>query len=229
MNLKRKLTARIRRLLNPPENNEDEFHSRYYYSKVWAQTYFLGRNVFKCPNDLWTYQEIFWEVKPDTVIECGTLHGGSTLYFAKLMDIMEIDGKVISIDVDLMNDLPSHPKIIYLHGSSVSDKILNEVRLHTQGSKKVMVVLDSNHSMEHVFKEMEIYKNFITPGSYLVVEDSNLNGHPVHAAWGTGPGPYEAIEEFLKTHDEFEADKSREKFMMTFNPNGWLRRKENQK
>ncbi|MCX7878390.1 MAG: cephalosporin hydroxylase family protein [Ignavibacteria bacterium] len=224
MNLRRQLLARIRRFLTPPENTEEEFHSKYYYSKVWSETYFLGRKVFKCPGDLWMYQEIFWKVRPDIAIECGTFQGGSALYFAKLMDIMEINGKVISIDVDPMPDLPFHPKITYIQGSSISNEVVDKVRNLVSAQRKVIVILDSDHSKEHVLKEMEIYNSFVTDGSYLVVEDSNLNGHPVHAAWGTGPGPYEAIEEFLKTHSEFEIDKSCEKFMMTFNPNGWLKK-----
>jgi len=218
------IKAKLRRLFNPPISVEDRFHSMYYYSKVWADTYFMGKKIFKCPNDMWIYQEIFWEIKPNLVIETGTFHGGSALYFAKLMDLMDIEGKVITIDVDQMPDLPQHEKIIYIKGSSTDNNVIQQVKEHAHYSNKILAVLDSDHSKEHVLRELEIYHDFVTKDSYIVVEDSNINGHPVHSGWGTGPGPYEAIEEFLKTHSEFVIDKSREKFILTFNPNGWLRR-----
>jgi cephalosporin hydroxylase len=87
-----------------------------------------------------------------------------------------------------------------------------------------MVILDSDHSKDHVAKELELYHGFVTNGSYLVVEDSNLNGHPVYSGFGQGPGPMEALQEFLPKHPEFEIDKSKEKFLMSFNPNGYLKK-----
>lgn len=220
----KRIMARINRLINPPKNIEEEFHAKYYYSKVWADTYFLGKKVFKCPNDLWIYQEILWETKPDVIIECGTFHGGSTLYYAKLFDIMDSNGRIITIDVDAMPDMPVHERITYLYGSSTSDEILNKVKELIQGKEKIMVILDSDHSKDHVLKELELYHGFVTKGCYLVVEDSNINGHPVYSGFGQGPGPMEAMDEFLPKHPEFEKDKSKEKFMMSFNPNGYLKR-----
>ncbi len=220
----KRVMARISRIFNPPKNIEEEFHAKYYYSKVWSDTYFMGKKVFKCPNDLWVYQEILWEVKPDVIIECGTFHGGSALYYAKLYDIMNIEGEIITIDVDAMPDMPEHKRIIYLSGSSVSPEILEKVKLLIKDKKKVMVILDSDHTKGHVLKELEMYHNFVSRDSYLVVEDSNLNGHPVYSGFGQGPGPMEALEEFLLKHPEFAVDKSKEKFLMTFNPSGYLRR-----
>lgn len=219
----KRIMARVNRFLNPPKNIEEEFHAKYYYSKVWADTYFLGKKVFKCPNDLWIYQEILWETQPDVIIECGTFHGGSALYYAKLFDIMNSSGKIITIDVDAMPDMPVHERIIYLYGSSTSEEILNKVRELIKGKEKIMVILDSDHSKEHVLKELELYYGFVTKGCYLVVEDSNINGHPVYSGFGQGPGPMEAMEEFLPKHPEFVVDKSKEKFMMSFNPNGYLK------
>jgi cephalosporin hydroxylase len=220
----KRIMARINRLINPPKNIEEEFHAKYYYSKVWADTYFLGKKVFKCPNDLWIYQEILWETKPDVIIECGTFHGGSTLYYAKLFDIMDSNGMIITIDVDAMPDMPVHERITYLYGSSTSAEILDKVKELIQGKEKIMVILDSDHSKDHVLKELELYHGFVTKGCYLVVEDSNINGHPVYSGFGQGPGPMEAMDEFLPKHPEFETDKSKEKFMMSFNPNGYLKR-----
>ena len=224
MNFLKILKARINRFLNPPQNIEEEFHSKYYYSKIWADTYFMGKNVFKCPNDLWIYQEIFWESRPDAIVECGTYKGGSALYYAKLFDIMDLDGMVITIDVDAIPDLPGHKRIVYLSGSSISPETFEKIRELVKDRKKVMVILDSDHSKEHVLKELELYNGLVSKDSYLIVEDSNLNGHPVHSGWGTGPGPMEAIEEFLQKHPEFIIDKTREKFLMSFNPNGYLKK-----
>ena len=220
----KRIMARINRVVNPPKNIEEEFHAKYYYSKVWADTYFLGKKVFKCPNDLWIYQEILWETKPDVIIECGTFHGGSALYYSKLFDIMNSNGRIITIDVDAMPDMPVHERITYLYGSSISAEILDKVKELIQGKEKIMVILDSDHSKDHVLKELELYHGFVNKGCYLVVEDSNINGHPVYSGFGQGPGPMEAIDEFLPKHPEFEIDKSKEKFMMSFNPNGYLKR-----
>ena len=90
------------------------------------------------------------------------------------------------------------------------------------GAGTVLVVLDSDHSRDHVLAEPRAYAPLVTPGSYLVVEDTNINGHPVYEAFG--PGPMEAVQDFLKERDDFEADRSREKFLLTFNPRGWLRK-----
>lgn len=220
----RRIKARISRIMNPPENIEEEFHAKYYYSKVWSDTYFLGKKVFKCPNDLWIYQEMLWDTKPDVIIECGTFHGGSALYYAKLFDIMDTVGEIITIDVDRMPDMPHHKRITYLAGSSISAEIIEKVKEFIKNKHMVMVILDSDHSKEHVLKELELYHGFVTKDSYLIVEDSNLNGHPVYSGFGQGPGPMEAIEEFLPKHPEFTPDKSKEKFLMSFNPNGYLRK-----
>ena len=220
----KRVLARINRVLNPPKNIEEEFHAKYYYSKVWSETYFLGKKIFKCPNDLWIYQELFWDVKPDVIIECGTFHGGSALYYAKLFDMMELHGEIITIDVDSMPDMPVHKRITYLLGSSTSPEIVAQVKQMVQDKRKVLVILDSDHSKEQVLRELELYHGFVTPGSYLVVEDSNINGHPVYSGFGQGPGPMEAMEKFLPAHPEFETDKSREKFFMSFNPNGYLKK-----
>lgn len=220
----KRLLARVNRILKPPKNIEEEFHAKYYYSKVWVDTYFLGKKVFKAPTDLWIYQEILWENKPDVIIECGTFHGGSALYFAKLFDIMELNSEIITIDVDKMPEMPEHNKIKYLYGSSISDEIINKVKELVKEKSKIMVILDSDHKCEHVLKELELYHSFVSAGQYLVVEDSNINGHPVYSGFGQGPGPWEAVEKFLPSHPEFEIDKTKEKFMLTFNPNGFLKR-----
>jgi cephalosporin hydroxylase len=99
----------------------------------------------------------------------------------------------------------------------VTDQIAQEV-----SGKKVLVTLDSLHTRDHVLREIEIYSKLVSPGSYLVVQDTNINGHPVNPGWG--PGPLEAVEDFMKTNDNFVTDRSREKFMLSFYPKGWLKR-----
>jgi len=171
--------------------------------------------------DLWIYQELIYELKPDVIIETGTGSGGGTLFFASICDMVG-NGRIIAIDIVDKEDRPHHNRITYLHGSSTSEEIADQVRRLISDKDKVMVSLDSYHHKEHVLRELEIYSKFVNKGSYIVVEDTNLNGHPVVP---TGdPGPMEAVEEFLRGDKNFAIDKSREKFFLTFNPNGYLKR-----
>lgn len=160
------------------------------------------------------------EYKPDLIIECGTDRGGSALYFAHLFDIIG-NGKVVTIDIDNKNP-PQHDRIKYLIGSSTSDEVVNEVEKLIE-DKRVMIILDSDHDKRNVLKELNIYNKMVSKGCYLVVEDSNINGHPVHKNFGAGP--MEAIEKFMKYNKDFEIDKNKEKFLLTSNPKGYLRRK----
>lgn len=201
----------------------DEFHKIYYGAEkpqIFEKTYWLGRQTLKCPLDLWIYQEIIFNIKPDFIIESGTWNGGSALFLATICDIVN-NGYVITIDVN-QKDFPRHGRITYITGSSVNDTIVNQVKDITNKSNRVIVILDSDHSKNHVLKEMEIYSQIVSLGSYLIVEDTNVNGHPVLPEFGEGP--MEAVNEFLKLHDNFMIDKEKEKFLMTFNPNGYLKK-----
>lgn len=199
----------------------DSFVAKYFESNVWDDTRWLGVRVQKLPLDLWVYQEIIYETRPDVLIEAGTLRGGSAYYFASLFDLLG-NGRVITIDIVAQPNLPQHPRISYLNGSSTSAEVVESVKNFIQPNEKVMVVLDSDHSRDHVYRELEAYAPMVTPGQYLVVEDTCINGHPVMK--GFGPGPMEAVLAFLKERPEFVRDPSREKFMATFNPKGWLKR-----
>jgi cephalosporin hydroxylase len=201
----------------------DEFHRLYYTSaqRTWLNTRWLGVRVSKCPLDLWVYQELIVEVQPDLVIETGTLHGGSALYLASCMDLVG-RGRVVTVDVEERAGRPEHPRITYVAGSSVAPEVLERVRREAEGATTVMVVLDSDHSRDHVLAELHSYSPLVTPGSYLIVEDTNVDGGPVH--WNQGPGPHEAIEAFLAERAPFARDAGREKFFLTFNPGGFLRR-----
>jgi cephalosporin hydroxylase len=201
----------------------DAFHRLYYNARdeTWKQTFWLGRTVRKCPLDLWTYQEILTETKPDLIVETGTYMGGSALFLASVCDLLG-HGKVVTVDISAPAGRPRHRRITYLHGSSVDAGVVARVRRRTRRAKRVMVVLDSDHARDHVLQELELYGPLVTPGCYLVVEDTNVNGHPVSPDFG--PGPMEAVHAFLENRDDFEVDRSREKLLLTFNPSGYLRR-----
>jgi cephalosporin hydroxylase len=199
----------------------DQFHQLYYNSNVWMQTYWRGVPVQKCPLDLWMYQEIMNEVQPDLIIECGTAAGGSAYYLASICD-MFLRGRIISIDIQDHPARPQHPRITYLTGSSVSAEIYQQVRNSIQPGEKVMVILDSDHHFGHVLNELRIYALLVSPGSYMIVEDTNINGHPVFPSYG--PGPMEAVQQFLAENNGFTVDRSREKLMLTFFPHGFLKK-----
>jgi cephalosporin hydroxylase len=203
----------------------DNFHKLYYTDHretTWqGGTKWMGVKVQKTPLDLWIYQEILYEVRPDLIIETGTLDGGSAYYLAYMCDILG-SGKIITVDILHSWNRPFHMRIEYIPGSSVAPEIINYIKCKITLDMTVLVILDSDHSRNHVLKEMEIYSEFVSKGSYLIVEDSNINGNPVFPDFG--PGPMEAIDTFLLTNKNFEVDLSREKFMLTFNPRGYLKK-----
>lgn len=205
----------------------DDFNELYYnsFNQTWEATWWLGFKVLKCPTDLWVYQELLHRLRPDLVVECGTAHGGSAYFFASILDLLGA-GRVLTIDVcgpEAFPVRPQHPRIEYLKGDSTAPAIVAQVRAAAAEVRCVLVILDSDHRQEHVAKELEAYAPLVTGASYLVVEDTNINGHPV--ASYHGPGPMEAVEEFLPRHPEFVVDEDCEKFLLTFNPHGYLRRR----
>lgn len=201
----------------------DRFHHLYYNNdgRTWSNTRWLGVLAQKTPLDFWIYQEILYEIKPDVLIECGTYSGGSALYFASIMDLLK-KGRVLSIDIVRKPDFPEHPRIHYLTGSSVSKEMAARVQGMIKPGEVVMVSLDSDHARDHVLQELRTYSPMVTVGSYLVVEDTNINGHPVYPTFG--PGPMEALDAFLATNSDFTSDREREKFFLTFNPKGYLKK-----
>jgi len=202
----------------------DAFHRLYYgrQDTTWKQTYWLGTAVQKCPLDLWIYQELLVETKPDLIVETGTYLGGSAHFLATLCELTG-RGKVITVDVSPRANRPRHRRLTYLAGSSTDERVLETLRRRARSRNRVMVILDSDHSREHVLEELRAYAPLVTPGNYLVVEDTNVNGHPVLPEFGGGP--MEAVQEFLAESDAFEVDHDREKLLLTFNPSGYLRRK----
>ncbi|MGA8214814.1 MAG: CmcI family methyltransferase [Candidatus Sulfotelmatobacter sp.] len=208
-------------------NVTEKFQQTYYNSFVWLNsTTWLGIPSEQTPTDNWSMQEIIAEIRPDYIIEAGTANGGTTLFYATVLSFVNPDGKVITVDVEPHVEKASRlpiwkQRVELIVGSSVDPKVADHIAQEVAG-KKVLVTLDSLHTRDHVLREIEIYSKLVTPGSYLVVQDTNINGHPVNPGWG--PGPMEAVEDFMKTHDNFVADRGREKFLLTYYPKGWLKR-----
>lgn len=198
--------------------------ARLFYARVEATVFgtrYLGIQTLKYPTDLWVYQEIISETLPDVIVETGTWHGGSALFLAGVCDAVG-HGRVITIDIEPGDSLPEHPRVTYIRGSSVAVDVLSAVREQTSEARGVMVILDADHRSGHVLKELEAYSDIVTVGQYLIVEDTNVNGHPVLP--DHGPGPAEALEEFLQRDTRFAVDRARERLVLTANPGGFMRR-----
>lgn len=198
---------------------DDEFVHRTgnYENLTW-----LGNPIWQNIADLWIIQEVISTIRPSLIIETGTNRGGSSLFYAHLMDLMN-HGSIITIDVEKLHE-HSHPRIKYLIGSSTSEEILSQVRAAVDlALGPVLVILDSDHSESHVEGELAHYHTFVTPGSYLHVQDGIIDTLPRFAA--ARPGPLPAIQSFLKGHPEFQVDTVLcGKFPITHHPLGWLKK-----
>jgi len=210
------------------DNIVENFHKLYYENaeKTIYNTYWMGKKVVKCPLDLWIYQEIFFNIKPDFIIETGTRDGGSALFFANMCDITG-KGNVISVDIHSEEGISQHERITYLIGNSVDAKIIQNIKKIIENNTKVknpsiIVILDSDHTKKHVLAEMNLYSDLVSKGSYLIVEDTNVNGYPIEPHYGEGP--MEAVKEFLSINKNFIADNDMEKFFFTMNPHGYLKK-----
>ncbi len=203
---------------------------KYVYNFSW-----LGRPIIQLPQDMVAMQEIIWDVKPQLIIETGIAHGGSLILYASLLELIGGDGMVLGIDIDIRPhnrvEIERHPmskRIKMLEGSSTSAEIIEQVKEIAAGRRPVMVVLDSNHTHEHVYRELQLYSPLVTPGSYLVVFDTLVEDMPddlfADRPWGKGNNPKTAVWEFLKTTDRFVIDKEIEdKLLITAAPDGFLK------
>lgn len=207
----------------------DQFHD-LYYSKLDSGRglhtivlSWMGYEMFKCPLDLWIYQELIVNQRPDVIIETGTYKGGSALFLASVCDCLG-HGEVVTIDLDAGHQpiRPQHSRITYLHGSSTARDILDQVKGLVAGRANVLVILDSDHRYDHVISELRAYRQFVPVGGHLIVEDTNINGHPTYKDFGAGP--WEAVDRFLLEDPAFVADRTCERFILTMNPRGFLRR-----
>ncbi|MGZ4846736.1 MAG: cephalosporin hydroxylase family protein [Halobacteriota archaeon] len=203
---------------------------RYSYNFSW-----LGRPIIQLPSDIIAMQEIIWGVKPDLIIETGIAHGGSLIFYASLIDALGGSGDVLGIDIDIRKHnkraIERHRMFKYItmiEGSSVDQRIVEQVYAFAEPKKRVVVALDSNHTHEHVLKELEFYSPLVTKGSYLVVFDTIIedlpNGGSSDRPWDVGNNPKTAVQEFLRSTDRFQIDNALEDTLfLTQNPGGYLK------
>lgn len=203
---------------------------KYAYNFTW-----MGRPIIQFPQDVLAMQEIIWNLKPDLIIETGIAHGGSLIFHASMLELVGEDADVLGIDIDIREhnriEIEKHPmfkRITLIEGSSVDDETAKKVFDFAKNKQRVLVVLDSNHTHEHVLKELEIYSQLVTKDSYLIVFDTLVEDMPDSLSgdrpWGKGNNPKTAVWEFLKNNDRFEIDKKLEsKLLITVAPDGYLK------
>lgn len=189
--------------------------------RIMNQTSYFGVKALKCPVDFWIYQEIIFETKPDVLIEIGNHSGGSTLALAHIFDNMG-KGRVIGVDINhsrVPEVVRNHPRITFLQGDAV--KSYEQVRDMIGVDESVMIIEDSSHTYENTLNVLETYESLVKPSHYFIVEDG-ICYHGLEV--GPKPGPYEAIEAFIERNRNFEIDRGRESFLITWNPKGYLKR-----
>jgi len=205
------------------------YHLWYYNNQIWNKTTWAGVKALKSPGDMWNYQEIIWDLKPSLILEFGSFFGGGTLFFASLLEQINNKSQVFSVDIDhtsLNPKVRNHPRIELMLSSSTAPQVSQRiVELRREFPGPIFAILDSNHEKQHVLGEMQLLRPLLQTGDYVVVEDSNINGHPVLPGWGEGP--YEAMEEYFAIYpDDYQRDDLREqKFGFTFATAGFLIRR----
>jgi cephalosporin hydroxylase len=190
-------------------------------SRIMTRTTYFGIRTLKCPADFWVYQELLFETRPDVIVEIGNNWGGSTLALAHLCDHLG-KGQVVGCDISHRKVPPlvrEHARIRLVEGDAC--KSFDAVTSDIPTGASVLVIEDSSHTYENTLAVLRLYSPLIQPGGYFIVEDSICH-HGVDV--GPNPGPYEAIESFLAENERFQVDRSRESFLITWNPKGYLRR-----
>jgi cephalosporin hydroxylase len=202
---------------------------KYSYNFTW-----MGRPIIQYPQDMIAMQELIWRIQPDLIIETGIAHGGSLIYYASLLELIG-KGEVVGIDIDIRahnrREIEAHPmfkRITMLQGSAIDETLIEEVKKLAAGKQTIMVCLDSNHTHEHVLRELELYSPFVTVGSYLVVFDTIVEDMPAKMydrPWDKGDNPKTAVWEFLKQTDDYEIDHEIDnKLLISVAPEGYLKR-----
>jgi cephalosporin hydroxylase len=213
------------------EFNTESNKAQYSYNFSW-----MGRPIIQYPQDMIAMQEIIWDIKPDLIIETGIAHGGSLIYYASLLELIG-KGEVLGIDIDIRKhnkaEIEKHPmfkRITMIEGSSIENSTVEQVKKFAQHKEKIIVCLDSNHTHEHVLKELELYAPFVSLNSYVVVFDTIIEDLPEgyfyqKRPWGVSNNPRTAVDEFLKLHDEFVVDETIDnKLLISVTPHGYLKR-----
>ncbi|MCT7961323.1 cephalosporin hydroxylase family protein [Laspinema sp. D1] len=209
---------------------------KYSYNFSW-----LGRPIIQYPQDIIATQELIWSVQPDLIIETGIAHGGSLIFSASMLELNAAcggpqDAEVLGLDIDIRQHnreaIENHPmfkRISMIQGSSIDPEIIEQVKAKAANKKKILVCLDSNHTHDHVLAELEAYAALVSVGSYCVVFDTIIEDLPDDMfgdrPWGKGNNPKTAVWEYLKTHPQFEIDKTiQHKLLITVAPDGYLKR-----
>jgi cephalosporin hydroxylase len=219
---------------------------KYVYNFDW-----LGRPIIQLPQDIVAVQELVWAVRPDLIIETGIAHGGSLIFSASMLALLDMADaieagstldpakshrKVIGIDIDIRTHnrtaIEAHPmasRIQMIQGSSIAPDVITQVHEIAVGYQRVLVCLDSHHTQDHVLAELQAYAPLTSVGSYCVVFDTFVEDMPAdlfpNRPWGPGDNPKTAVWEYIKSHPEFEIDKSiQHKLLITVAPDGYLRR-----
>jgi cephalosporin hydroxylase len=206
----------------------EKFIDFYYQAGTAPSLNYQGVEILKNPCDLWMTIELFQKLRPTAVIETGTHFGGSAIYYADMLRLFQIPSQVITIDFNpKWNIEPESRGIASLVGYSTDAKIVEQVRQMVQIRQQrvpghVIAILDADHSRDGVLAELRAIAPMVTVGSYVIVEDTIVNGHPTFPSHG--PGPWEAVQDFLKEADNFELDRGCQKFLLTYNLDGWLKK-----
>jgi cephalosporin hydroxylase/predicted O-methyltransferase YrrM len=202
-----------------PDDLKEEFIEAYFDSLAWQKTTWLGQKVPKAPTDLFVYQELLDELRPDVIVETGTGNGGRAFFLAGICELLG-QGEIITVDPKTADGRPDHSRITYVTGRPDSPETADEVRALVNSRPNVLVILGSRVGINRVMGEFDHYAPLVPEGSYVVIEDTIVNGHP---AWRNfGPGPWEAVKRLAG--GDFVSDATREKFGLTFNPRGFLKR-----
>ena len=214
----------------------DSAPNQYTYNFTW-----MGRPIIQYPQDMIAMQELIWSIQPDLIVETGIAHGGSLIFSAAMLELNAIcggsqDAFVLGLDIDIRahnrEAIEAHPmfkRISMIQGSSIDPETIDQVKAKAAGKQKILVFLDSNHTHEHVLAELIAYASLVSVGSYCVVFDTAIEDLPNDMfrdrPWGVGNNPKTAVWEYLKTHPEFEIDKSIQyKLLITVAPDGYLKR-----
>jgi cephalosporin hydroxylase len=212
--------------------NIESNKAQYSYNFKW-----MGRPVIQYPQDIIAMQELIWDIKPDLIIETGIAHGGSLIFYASMLELLG-KGEVLGIDIDIREhnrkEIERHPmnkRITMIQGSSIDNLIVEKVKEFAKGKETIMVVLDSNHTHEHVMEELKAYAPLVSVNSYVIVFDTIVEHLPANylpghkRPWGIGDNPLTAVKLFLEDNRNFEIDQSiNNKLLISVAPDGYLKR-----
>ncbi len=194
--------------------------------RIMTKSTYFGIPALRNPMDCWVYQEIIHETKPDAIIEIGNYCGGGTLWLAHVCDLLG-KGRIIGLDIShahVHDQVKKHSRITFIEGDAVSS--FQKVKNLIQEKERVLIIEDSSHTYEHTLNVLRTFSPLIKPGDYFIVEDG-IGRHGIDD--GPDPGPYEAVETFVNENDDFELDRNKESFFLTWNPKGYLKRRTEKK